>query len=188
MPPLPRRAITSYASTLSDRSGPLVQGEESRRQARCGARRRSAKPESAPSDWHPSAGAALGAPPWFSNFLPCDPRTSVYHRRISAPRTCRPHASGVAARANGYERGARSRRVERRRPPRLLVLQKTADRQGSDNVVPGRTESNVGTTSVPLIGCSGLGGGPRQPLDSHLACTCHTVVLLKYESCGLNSR
>jgi len=37
-------------STLSDRPGLLVQGEESRRPARCGARRRSAQPESAPSD------------------------------------------------------------------------------------------------------------------------------------------
>jgi len=58
------------------------------------------------------------------DFLPCDPRKPVDHRRISAPDTCRPHASVVAARAEGYELGALSRRVERRRPPRLLVLQK----------------------------------------------------------------
>ncbi len=100
------------------------QGEESRRQARCGARRRRAKPESAPSDWHPSAGAALGAPPWRGDFLPCDPRKPVYHRRISAPGPCRPHAFVVAAGAEDYELGALSRRVERRRSLRLLVRQK----------------------------------------------------------------
>ena len=58
------------------------------------------------------------------DFLSCDPRKSVYHRRISAPGTCRPHASVVAARAEGYELGALSRRAERRQPLRLLVLQK----------------------------------------------------------------
>ena len=31
------------------------------------------------------------------DFLACDPRKSVYHRRICAPGTCRPHASVVAA-------------------------------------------------------------------------------------------
>ena len=116
-----------------------MQGEESRRPARCGARRRSAKPESAPSDWHPSAAAALGAPPWRGDFPPCDPRKAEYHRRIGAPNICRPHASVVGAGADEYELGALSRRrgprrarlrggvarVERRRPLRLLVLQKS---------------------------------------------------------------
>jgi hypothetical protein len=57
------------------------------------------------------------------DFPPCDPRRVEYHRRISAPSTCRPHASVVAAGAEEYELGAVSRRVERRRLPRLLVLQ-----------------------------------------------------------------
>ncbi|SRR6266487_3698497 len=58
------------------------------------------------------------------DFPPCDPRKAEYHRRISAPSICRPHASVVAAGAEEYELGALSRRVERRRPLRLLVLQK----------------------------------------------------------------
>jgi hypothetical protein len=41
---------TRPGTTLSDRPGPLAQAEESRRPARCGARRRSAQPERAPSD------------------------------------------------------------------------------------------------------------------------------------------
>ena len=56
------------------------------------------------------------------DFPTCDPRKPEYHQRISAPGTCRPHASVVAAVAEEYELGALSRRVERRRPPRLLVL------------------------------------------------------------------
>ena len=77
---------------------------------------------------------------WRGDFQPCDPRKPVYHRRICAPGICRPHASVVAAGAEEYELEALSRRrgprrarlrgvvarVERRRPLRLLVLQKPA--------------------------------------------------------------
>jgi hypothetical protein len=73
-----------------------------------------------------------------ADFPPCDPRKVEYHRRISAPNICRPHASVVGAGAEEYELGAVSRRAERRRPPRLLVLQKPAIDSDLTKVVPDR--------------------------------------------------
>jgi hypothetical protein len=52
----------------------------------------------------------------------CDPRRRTVHRRIGAPKMCRPHASVLAATASEYEARAVSRHAERRRTANPLVL------------------------------------------------------------------
>ena len=144
----PRRRRQDPVASCKAISSPLVRSVPGvhcrarrlggRRVAERAAARRSRKAR--PAIGTPARLPRWGPRLWRGDFPPCDPRRVEYHRRISAPGTCRPHASVVAAGAEEYELGAVSRRAERRRPPSLLALQRSVHRPRSDKVLPDRVE------------------------------------------------